>query len=89
MLLSEHCRQFTAETGKRVEVFCLPAGQTAHLQPFEKAAFGGVKKRWRQYIRYCRFIPGSVVSIKYHVFKPIACAQANLLRGDTIPSFLR
>ena len=65
VLLSQYCRDFSTTTGKRVEVFCLPAGQTAHLQPFDNAAFGGVKKRWREYIRYCRLTPGAMVRMQY------------------------
>ena len=43
LLLVQHCQEILTQTGKRVEIFCLPAGQTNKLQPFDVSAFGGVK----------------------------------------------
>ncbi|GAV06048.1 hypothetical protein RvY_16087 [Ramazzottius varieornatus] len=50
LLLVKYCRQFFEESGKRVAVFCLPTGQTNHLQPFDVSVFGGIKKRWHDYL---------------------------------------
>ena len=57
VLLSQYCRDFSTTTGKRVEVFCLPAGQTAHLQPFDKAAFGSVRRRQKKMERVHSLLP--------------------------------
>ncbi|GAU87599.1 hypothetical protein RvY_00424 [Ramazzottius varieornatus] len=51
LLLVRYCQDFFKDTGKRVEIFCLPVGQTNHLQPFDVSAFGGIKKKWHSYSR--------------------------------------
>ncbi|OQV14864.1 hypothetical protein BV898_10896 [Hypsibius exemplaris] len=39
------------KSGLNIQLVCLPSGQTARLQPFDKAVFGGVKARWRQHLQ--------------------------------------
>ncbi|GAV03869.1 hypothetical protein RvY_14238 [Ramazzottius varieornatus] len=51
--LSYYCEEFTQDTGKKVAIFCLPAGQTSHLQPWYASAFGGVKKKYKMYLQGC------------------------------------
>ncbi|GAU89327.1 hypothetical protein RvY_01886 [Ramazzottius varieornatus] len=48
------------ETGRRVEIFCFPSGQTSRLQPFDVAAFGGIKYRWNKYLRDRRVKKGGL-----------------------------
>ncbi|GAU91282.1 hypothetical protein RvY_03568 [Ramazzottius varieornatus] len=60
--LVRYCKKFFETTGKRVEIFCLPAGQTIHLQPFDVSAFGGVKKKWKMYLRDRRLVKGGIVT---------------------------
>ncbi|GAV09700.1 hypothetical protein RvY_19194-3 [Ramazzottius varieornatus] len=50
------------ETGRRVEIFCFPSGQTSRLQPFNVAAFGGIKYRWNKYLRDRRVKTGGPVT---------------------------
>ena len=48
---------------KEVEVVCLPAEQTAFLQPLDKKVFGGVKQKWRGYLQESRLDPTIDVSV--------------------------
>ncbi|GAU95585.1 hypothetical protein RvY_07183-2 [Ramazzottius varieornatus] len=50
LLLVKYCKTFFKDTGKTVEVFCLPTGQTNHLQPFDVSVFEGIKKKWHDYL---------------------------------------
>ncbi|GAU89153.1 hypothetical protein RvY_01737 [Ramazzottius varieornatus] len=60
--LIRYCKQFFEESGKQVEIFCLPSGQTSHLQPFDVSAFGGVKKKWKMYLRDRKLVKGGRVT---------------------------
>ncbi|GAU91589.1 hypothetical protein RvY_03816 [Ramazzottius varieornatus] len=64
--LVRYCKKFFEATEKRVEILCLPAGQTNHLQPFEVSAFGGVKKKWEMYLRDRRLVEGGIVKTLIH-----------------------
>ena len=68
LLLVQHCQEYFVESGKRVEVFCLPSGQTNQLQPFDVSVFGGVKKKWRGYLRAMHLVKGGMVCIDYNEF---------------------
>ncbi|GAU99357.1 hypothetical protein RvY_10374 [Ramazzottius varieornatus] len=70
LLLTRYCK-FFEKTGKEVAIFCLPTGQTNHLQPFHVSVFGGIKKRWRKYLPARRLtskdnLLSHVVKLWYH-----------------------
>ncbi|GAU91851.1 hypothetical protein RvY_04030 [Ramazzottius varieornatus] len=60
--LSYYCKELTQDTGKKVAIFCLPAGQTSHLQHWDASAFGGVKKKYKMYFRDRRLTPNGMVT---------------------------
>ncbi|GAU89292.1 hypothetical protein RvY_01858 [Ramazzottius varieornatus] len=62
LLLARYCKEFLKETGKRVEIFCLPTGQTNHLQPFDVSVFGGIKKKWHNYLASRNVVAGGMVT---------------------------
>ncbi|GAV03559.1 hypothetical protein RvY_13961 [Ramazzottius varieornatus] len=62
LLLVRYCQDFFKDTGKRVEIFCLPVGQTNPLQPFDVTAFGGIKKKWHSYVGSRNALAGGMIT---------------------------
>ncbi|GAV02619.1 hypothetical protein RvY_13160 [Ramazzottius varieornatus] len=62
LLLVRYCKELYEKTAKQVEIFCLPTGQTNHLQPFDVSVFGGIKKKWRMNLRDRRTVKGGIVT---------------------------
>ncbi|GAV02971.1 hypothetical protein RvY_13466 [Ramazzottius varieornatus] len=62
LLLVRYCKELYEKTAKQVEIFCLPTGQTNHLQPFDVSVSGGIKKKWRMYLRDRRLVKGGIVT---------------------------